>query len=229
MTSPDALAIAGLTRMSSCDWPGKLVATLFLQGCPWRCGYCHNRDLLDPATPGVVTWGEVRSLLARRRGLLDGVVFSGGEPTRQDALVAAASQVRDQGFGVGLHTAGAYPRKLARLLPLLDWIGLDIKALPARYGAITGVEASGAKAAESLALVVASGVDHEVRITVDPDIHDLAHVTDLVAWVRAAGARRIVLQQARADGASAAFAARLGGRVLADVVPKVPDGVLVRR
>ncbi|NNH09134.1 radical SAM protein, partial [Cellulomonas fimi] len=94
-TAADGLAIAGLTPLSSCDWPGRLVATAFLQGCPWRCTYCHNAAILDPRTPGVVPWSDVRDLLDRRRGLLDGVVFSGGEPTRQAGLVDAARQVRD--------------------------------------------------------------------------------------------------------------------------------------
>ena len=77
LTAKD-LQIAGLVPLSTVDWPGQLAATLFLQGCPWRCHYCHNRAILDPRTPGTVAWSEVRDLLERRRGLLDAVVFSGG-------------------------------------------------------------------------------------------------------------------------------------------------------
>ena len=121
------LAIAGVTALSTCDWPGRLVATAFLQGCPWRCTYCHNAAILDPRAPGTVPWRDVLELLARRHGLLDGLVFSGGEPTRQRALVAAAAQVREAGFGVGLHTSGAYPSRLPALLPLV--VGLPTRVM----------------------------------------------------------------------------------------------------
>jgi pyruvate formate lyase activating enzyme len=125
--------------------------------------------LIDPTAEPVMNWTEVRGFLERRRGLLDAVVFSGGEPTLQSALASAVTEVRDLGFKVGLHTAGSAPRRLASLLPLLDWIALDIKALPAGYEAITGVEGSGEAAWESLSLVQAAGVAVEVRTTVMPD------------------------------------------------------------
>ena len=105
LTASD-LQIAGLTPMSSVDWPGKFVATVFAQGCPWACPYCHNQAIIDPKIPGVVSWESVEELLGRRRGLLDGVVFSGGEATRQLAVLPAMQRVRELGFEVGLHTAG---------------------------------------------------------------------------------------------------------------------------
>ena len=86
----DALVIAGLVPMSTVDWPDHLSATVFTQGCPWNCFYCHNQALIPTRTPGAVAWDEVRALLGRRRGLLDGVVFTGGEALRQDALADAA-------------------------------------------------------------------------------------------------------------------------------------------
>jgi len=199
----DALAVAGLTPLSSCDWPGRLVATVFLQGCPWRCTYCHNAAILDPRTPGAVPWQDVRDLLARRHGLLDGVVFSGGEPTRQAALVAAAAEVRAAGFGVGLHTSGAYPARLPALLPLLDWVGFDVKAPARLYRAITrvgGPTTSADATFASLRLVLGSGVDVEVRTTVDPTVlaaDDVAELSELLAGL---GVRRHVLQEARPDG-----------------------------
>jgi len=199
----DVLAVAGLTPLSSCDWPGRLVATVFLQGCPWRCTYCHNAAILDPRTPGVVPWADVRDLLARRRGLLDGVVFSGGEPTRQAALVAAAAEVRAAGFGVGLHTSGAYPSRLPALLPLVDWVGFDVKAPARLYRAITGVggpTTSAAATFASLRTVLDSGVDVEVRTTVDPTVLGPADVAELTEVLAGLGVRRHVLQEVRPDG-----------------------------
>ena len=126
--------------MSTVDWPDHLTATVFLQGCPWNCFYCHNQALIPTRTPGAVAWDEVRALLGRRRGLLDGVVFTGGEALRQDALADAVAEVVEAGFRVGLHTAGAYPRRLHDLVAsgLVDWVGLDIKALPEHYQDVVG-------------------------------------------------------------------------------------------
>ena len=200
------LAIAGLVPLSSVDWPGRLVATVFCQGCPWNCAYCHNASLFDCAVPGIVSWDDdVEPLLARRRGLLDGVVFTGGEATRQLALAPAMARVRDLGFQVGLHTGGAYPRRLAELLPLVDWVGLDIKALPEDYGAVTGVAAAGPKAWEALGMVLDSGVGHEVRLTLHPDSPQAATAGVIARRLRAAGVRVLVLQEARAEGTREAF------------------------
>lgn len=202
------LQIAGVQPMSSVDWPGKLVASLFLQGCPWACSYCHNHAILDPRTPGEVGWEEVEGLLARRHGLLDGVVFSGGEATRQAAVVPAMARVHELGFQVGLHTAGAYPRRLEEVLGagLVDWVGLDIKALPADYPQVVGREGSGAKAWRSLDLALAHPeVGLEVRVTVYPG--GRVDACAIAAEMRARGVVSFALQQARALGAPAGFRA----------------------
>lgn len=205
----DSLQIAGLTALSTCDWPGRLVTTVFLQGCPWRCTYCHNPSILDPRTPGVVAWQEVRDLLARRRGLLDGVVLSGGEPTRQPGALAAAREVREAGFGVGLHTGGAYPRRLEALLPHVDWVGLDVKAPRALYEAITRTAGSGSRAFESLRLVLDAGVDVQVRTTVDPTVLTPDDVARLGDELRALGVTDHVLQTVRPDGTTPEYRSAL--------------------
>ncbi|MDM7832275.1 anaerobic ribonucleoside-triphosphate reductase activating protein [Cellulomonas edaphi] len=204
----DALEIAGLTPLSSCDWPGKLVATVFLQGCPWRCTYCHNSAILDPRTPGVVPWQDVRTLLAKRHGLLDGLVFSGGEPTMQPGLVAAAQEVRAGGFGVGLHTGGAFPAALARVLPHVDWVGLDVKAPARLYDAITR-RGGAVPAFESLRRVLDAGVDVQVRTTIDPTVLDAAAVTELAAELAGLGVRDHVWQEVRREGTTSAYRASL--------------------
>lgn len=208
-STADGLEISGLVPLSTCDWPDRLVATLFLQGCPWRCTYCHNPGLIDSRTPGRVPWSEVAALLDRRAGLLDGVVFSGGEPTRQEGLVDACRRVRAAGFGVGLHTGGAYPRRLAALLPHLDWVGLDIKAPPGRYEAITGVPASARAAFRSLALVLAAGVEVQVRTTVDPTVLEAPDVEELSALLVGLGVRDHVLQEVRSTGVRPGYAREL--------------------
>lgn len=204
----DDLQIAGIVRLSSCDWPGKLVATVFLQGCPLACGYCHNASILDPRTPGVVPWSDVLDLLDRRRGLLDGVVFSGGEPTRQVGLADAMRRVRALGFGVGLHTAGPYPARFAEVVPLCDWIGLDIKA-PAHLSAqVTGVASAADRALRCLRIALDSAVELEVRTTVDPTTLTEGDVAEICATLSNLGVEHHVIRHARIEGVSPEYAAR---------------------
>ena len=210
--TPDDLQIAGLVPMSTVDWPGKFAASLFLQGCPWACPYCHNSAIIDPRIPGVVAWSALEDLLARRRGLLDGVVFSGGEATRQIALGAAMVRVRELGFGVGLHTAGPYPGRLADLLGagLVDWVGIDIKATREHYEAVAGRVGAGARAWESLGIVLAHPeVDHEVRLTVYPD--GPGDGLEVATIAREMGVRSFALQQAREFGTPEGFEASRAG------------------
>ncbi len=209
LATSDSLAIAGLVPLSTCDWPGRLVATVFLQGCPWSCTYCHNPDLISPRTPGQIPFERVRELLGKRHGLLDGVVFSGGEPTRQRALGAAMREVRERGFGVGLHTGGSYPTRLREVIGLVDWVGLDIKAPRSRYAAITGVEASGAKAFESLEIVLEAGVELQARTTVDPTVLTDADVEQIRVELAAYGVHELALQTVRAEGTRPEYAAAL--------------------
>lgn len=194
------LRVGGLARLSSCDWPGELIATVFCQGCPWTCGYCHNPHLLPASAPAQFAWPDVLAFLEKRRGLLDGVVFSGGEPTLQAALPSAIAAVRRLGFGVGLHTAGPYPERLARVLPMLDWIGFDVKAPFAEYDRITGVAGSGDSARASLTLVLAHGVACDIRTTVHPDLLDQPALDRLSADLAALGAGGTRVQPFRATG-----------------------------
>ena len=209
----DDLVIAGLVPMSTVDWPDHLTATVFLQGCPWNCFYCHNQALIPTRTPGAVAWDEVRALLGRRRGLLDGVVFTGGEALRQDALADAAREVVEAGFRVGLHTAGAYPRRLRDQLDsgLISWVGLDVKALPEHYEAVVGRPSGGAKAWESLRVLLEAEVPFEVRTTVVPGDVTADDALEVARRVREAGARVYALQQARGKGTTGDFAVTAAG------------------
>ncbi|HFE32217.1 MAG TPA: anaerobic ribonucleoside-triphosphate reductase activating protein [Gammaproteobacteria bacterium] len=190
------LSIGGLTPLTTIDFPGQLAAVVFCQGCAWRCAYCHNPHLLAVGYDGE-GWPLLQEFLASRRGLLDGVVFSGGEPLFQSGLADAMEGVKSLGFKVALHTAGTHPGRLRRLLPLLDWVGLDIKTAFPRYPQLTGVAGSGAKARESLMLLLGSGVDHEVRTTADPRLLDRDGLLALAKELADLGVSRYVLQQCR--------------------------------
>jgi pyruvate formate lyase activating enzyme len=195
--SADTLRIGGFVPFTATDYPDHLAAVVFCQGCPWRCGYCHNPHLLPARGEAQHDWEAIAAFLETRRGLLDAVVFSGGEPTLQDALPAAMREVRDMGFKVGLHTAGIYPRRLAAVLPLADWVGMDVKAPFGSYERVTKVRGSGASACASAKQLIASGVAHEFRTTVDRAVLGPEDLAILAETLPRMGARRHVLQTCR--------------------------------
>jgi pyruvate formate lyase activating enzyme len=198
--APAALRVGGVVPFSATDHPGALAAVVFCQGCPWRCGYCQNPHLIPARGAHTQAWPDVRAWLEGRRGLLDAVVFSGGEPTAQPALAGAIGEVRELGFAVGLHTAGAYPRRLAGLLPFVDWVGLDIKAPFSEYEIVTGVSGSGRAALESLEHIQRAGVACELRTTVHPALCPPAALERMARELARRGVRRWVLQPTRAAG-----------------------------
>jgi pyruvate formate lyase activating enzyme len=196
------LRVGGLAPLSSCDWPGELVATVFTRGCPFDCPYCHNPHLLEAgAGADDVAWADVVALLRARRGLLDGVVFSGGEPTVQPALADAIREVRELGFRVGLHTAGPIPERLEAVLGLVDWVGFDVKAPFGEYERVTRVPGSGERVLASLRALVASGVAYEARTTVHPDLLDSSALERLAAELAAEGVTDWAVQAYRPVGA----------------------------
>jgi pyruvate formate lyase activating enzyme len=207
----DALAVAGYQPFSTVDFPGQLAAVVFLQGCPWRCGYCHNPHLQARGPGAGLRWSSLRDWLEARRGRLDAVVFSGGEPSLDPALPAALTELRTMGYRLGLHSAGLAPRRLAALLPLLDWVGLDVKAAPsdaALYTLITGSRSSATALRASLALLKDSGRAYEVRSTLHPRWFSDCDVLRLVEELR--DAPRHALQVAQLPGVNGQLQAPQG-------------------
>ena len=153
----DNLRIGGMTPITTIDYPGELAAVIFVQGCGLRCQYCYNTHLMSAKVPGKLAWSSVYDFLFSRQGLLDAVVFSGGEAILQSALIPAIKQVKALGYKVGLHTAGSAPLALAKILPYLDWVGFDIKGLSEDYSYITGVDV-GDNCWQSLRMLLNSGV-----------------------------------------------------------------------
>ncbi len=194
------LKVGGVTPFSATDYPGKLASVVFVQGCPWRCCYCHNPHLQSRSDDHTTSWSQVLDLLRRRVGLVDAVVFSGGEPTIDAALEDAMHDVRALGFGIGLHTAGTYPRRLAEVLPLVDWVGIDFKATPEGYDHVTCVADSASHALASAHAVLASGVAHEFRTTIHPGLHSVEDILLMAHTLSAMGVRNYALQRFRATG-----------------------------
>jgi len=178
------------------DWPGRLAATVFLGGCNLRCPFCHNPDLVM----GGRRSESIDVLLAHlheRRDWLDGVVITGGEPCCEPRLIELLRALKAQGMPIKLDTNGTAPEVLDSAITqnLVDFVALDVKAAPERYGRATGVDGAWESVSASIALVLRSGVDHEFRTTCYPPAvgpNDLAHIAALLA-----GGRRYVLQQYR--------------------------------
>ena len=133
------IKVAALLRFSLLDYPDKISAVLFTQGCPLRCVYCHNPDFQNPNVDTNTSFDEVIQFLSTRIGLLEGVVFSGGEPLLQANLYDAVQRVKEMGFLVGLHTSGCIYNNFIKILPLIDWVGFDIKQVFNKYSEITQI------------------------------------------------------------------------------------------
>ena len=197
----EELHLSGLVPFSTVDFPGSLAAVLFFQGCPWECRYCHNPHLRTFHSSGelpVWTWKRAQAFLKERAGFLDGVVFSGGEPTAQPHLHRAISEVRALGYRIGLHTAGAHPKQLSAILPLVDWVGLDIKApLDARYELITGVRGSAEPVLGSLSAILSADISYQLRTTL---LHSEKDLDDLRCQLERLGAGATTIQKFRPQG-----------------------------
>ncbi len=219
LTSGRQLPVAGLTPLTTVDWPERLAATIFTRGCPWACPYCHNQDLqaVDGQT---YDWERVLDFLGSRRGLLDGVVVTGGEPCLHASLPDALAEIRALGFGTALHTGGAFPDRLADILDagLVDWVGLDFKAPFDEYPLVTGKAGSGERARRSLELLVESGADFEVRTTVWTALLTPERMGAMARQIEAAGRPRWVWQPCLSE-AQGAQSQRAGLLDLADRLP----------
>jgi len=193
------LRIGGIVPFSTVDWPGKLVCVAFLSGCPWNCPYCQNPDLRDSKSASY-TETDLFSLLEKRKGLLDGVVFSGGEPLAQSETLQAMQTSRELGFSIALHTCGAFPDRLKEALPYLDWVGLDIKAPWNAYDGITGVNGSDTLALRSLNTIISSGVDFEIRTTWHPDLLSENDICNIALDASVRGVKSWAVQAYRHQG-----------------------------
>ncbi len=196
------LRVGGLQLLTTIDWVGRLAAIVFLQGCPWRCRYCHNRELTPLTAPGMTPWPDVLAQLSERQGFLDAVIFSGGEPTMQSALPDAIRDVADLGFEVALHTNGYAPAALQEALETgqLSFVAMDVKAPFDVYEDITTIPVSGRGPEQSVDLLIASGVPHEFRTTYHPALLSTDDLRQIGRDLAARGAQAYYIQKFRREG-----------------------------
>ena len=182
------MVIHGFQKMTLLDYPGKVACTVFTAGCNFRCPFCHNAPLVTRLGEGErIDTDEVLAYLGKRRGILDGVCITGGEPTLQGDLADFIRQVRALGYAVKLDTNGARPDVLSRLLDegLLDYVAMDIKNSPEKYPMTVGVESfdlSGVR--QSVQLLSAGRVDYEFRTTLTAELHTPDDVAAMAEWIR---------------------------------------------
>ena len=191
------MLLCGLQKTTLLDFPGHVACTIFTGGCNFRCPYCQNSELvLDPAAFPKLSEDEVMTFLKRRKGILEGVCITGGEPTLQPDLPEFLRKVRELGYLVKLDTNGYRPEVLQSLMEegLLDYVAMDVKASKEKYARTVGVSSVDlARLDRSISLLLGQDkIPYEFRTTVVKGLHDLADFEEVGKWL--AGARVLFLQ-----------------------------------
>ena len=178
--------ICGLQKMTLLDYPGKIACTVFLGGCNFRCPFCHNSELFMGKPEKLMEDEEFFRFLSTRKGLLDGVCVSGGEPTLYKNLPAFMARIKELGFLVKLDTNGYRPEIVKQLVAdgLVDYIAMDVKNSPDLYVKTVGLESIDlAPIEESLRFLIEGSVDYELRTTLVAQLHDEASIQDMGQWL----------------------------------------------
>ena len=193
--------IAGLQKMTLLDYPGQVACTVFLQGCNFRCPFCHNSSLLSGAGEYLMDDAQLLAFLEKRVGLLDGVCVTGGEPTLQKELLPLLKKVKALGYRVKLDTNGSCPEVLKAAVEAgtVDYVAMDIKNGPQQYAQTAGTNpAMLGNVEESIRYLLTDAVDYEFRTTVVEELHTSKSVQEMGRWLRSLRekpAKRWYLQQ----------------------------------
>ena len=189
------MKIHGLQKMTLLDFPGRVACTVFFGGCDMRCPFCHNAELIDGTAPAVMEEAELLSFLEKRKGLLDGVAVTGGEPTLQKDLPELFRKIKAMGYPVKLDTNGLHPERLELLIRegLVDYVAMDIKNSPEKYAMTAGLPSVDLqKIQKSIDLLKNSGIDYEFRTTVVDEFHETEDFEKIGKWLE--GAKAYFLQ-----------------------------------
>ena len=177
--------VQGYQKLTLLDYPGRTACTVFTGGCNLRCPFCHNAGLVRTPLAGPNLTDEVLAYLAKRKGILDGVCVTGGEPLLQTDLVGFLQAVKEMGYAVKLDTNGMLPGRLAEVLAtkLVDYVAMDIKSSPDGYPAATGTDADVSAVSDSLSILRDSGIPFELRTTAVRGIHTEADFDAIGRWI----------------------------------------------
>lgn len=195
------MILGGIMKTTLLDYPGKIACTVFTKGCNFRCPFCHNASLVTPDRYCAEDYSEADffSFIEKRRGILDGVVVSGGEPTLQSDINRFLYNIKNLGFDVKLDTNGAFPNKLKDILSagLVDYIAMDIKNSPAKYEATAQCNTLTA-VRESVDLIMSSDIEYEFRTTAVTELHSVDDFKAIGEWIR--GAKKYFIQSYEDSG-----------------------------
>lgn len=195
------MKISGFQKTSLIEYPGKIVSIIFTQGCNFKCPYCHNSDLIssESFTREYFPLDYIFSFLRKRKGLIDGISITGGEPTLQAGLYDFLTEIKDMNLCVKLDTNGSNPELIKLLIKdnLIDYIAMDIKGPLDKYEEITGAKIKAETIYTSISLIQNSGIDYEFRTTVVPGIHDKEDLQDIALLIK--GDNQYFIQNFRAN------------------------------
>lgn len=183
--------INGIQKLTLLDYPGKVACTVFLAGCDLKCPFCHNSELWSVNAPAVMDDKELLAFLEKRRGMLEGVAFTGGEPLLRPELPEVMTKIKELGYAVKLDTNGTHPDKLRALIGegLIDRVAMDIKNDPERYAATCGREAQGFPMdaiRKSIEILMNGGIEYEFRTTAVKPLHDADSFRGIGEMIRGA-------------------------------------------
>ena len=177
--------IQGFQKMTLLDYPGKVACTVFTGGSNLRCPFCHNAGLVRTPMAAANQRDEVLAYLQSRRGIIDGVCVTGGEPLLQPDLKEFLQEIKSMGFLVKLDTNGSLPTRLSDVLDIVDYVAMDIKSAPDTYPLLTGSGLDVALFQESVELLKTSGVPHEFRTTAVKGLHTVEDFLAIAQWLPA--------------------------------------------
>ncbi len=194
------MLIGAIDKFTLIDFPEHIAAIIFTQGCNFRCPFCHNPELVLPEKfEDPIPQDEVLKFLESRKKYLDGVEFTGGEPTLQKDLPEMVKKIKEMGFAVKLDTNGTNPEMLKQLFSenLLDYVAMDVKSSLERYDEIAGVKTDTEKIRKSILLIKSHAPDYEFRTTVIKGFHDENEIRKIAELV--SGAKKYFIQKPHFD------------------------------
>ncbi len=195
------MIIGGLQKLTLIDYPGKLAATIFLSGCNFRCPFCYNPELVLPEKINISSLDqeEVFSFLNNRKGMIDGVVICGGEPTLHNDLLEFIAKIKEMNFAVKLDTNGSNPDIVSDLIAknLIDYVAMDIKAPKKKYEILTGKDFDMEQIEKTINILKDGNIDYEFRTTIVPLLLEKEDILSIAQWIRPA--KRYYLQQFKVE------------------------------
>lgn len=195
------MVIKGLQKTTLLDFPTKVACTVFTGGCNFRCPFCHNGTLVkDPKQFPTIEISELLAFLDKRKGILDGVCITGGEPLLNKDIAELLREIKARGYAVKLDTNGSFPELLEALIDegLIDYVAMDIKSSKEKYHLLAGTDKYNEEIEKSVKLLMSGKVDYEFRTTVIRELHELSDFEDIGKWI--AGAKKYYLQLFKDSG-----------------------------